>query len=56
MLTFNTEEQILYDTARTCAKSNGNKKRIAKERVDNFSQEKEPVSVLIAGSPGAGKT
>tara|TARA_B100000809_G_C15034962_1_gene493417 strand:- start:229 stop:957 length:729 start_codon:yes stop_codon:yes gene_type:complete len=56
MPTFNTEEQILYDTAMGFAKANGNKKRVAKEHVDHFAQEKEPVSVFMAGSPGAGKT
>jgi len=56
MSTFNLEEQALYDVAMSFAKAKKNKKRISKAYVDGFSQEKEPVSVFMAGSPGAGKT
>lgn len=56
MPTFNAEEQVLYEISMSFAKANGNKKRIAKKYVDDFAQEKEPVSVFMAGSPGAGKT
>lgn len=50
------EEQRQIDVAVAFAKAN--KKRIAKERTDPsiFLREDEPVSVFMAGSPGAGKT
>ena len=48
------QEQTVRDKA--VAYANANKKRIAKEIVDSFDAETEPVSVFMAGSPGAGKT
>lgn len=56
MLKLNPEESALHDIAMAFAKKNKNKKRIAIEKVDIFPQEEEPVSVFMAGSPGAGKT
>ncbi len=56
MTDFTPEENHLHNAAMDYAKANKNKKRIAKEKVDIFPQEEEPVSVFMAGSPGAGKT
>jgi len=51
---FSSAEDELHKAAMAFAKSN--KKRIAREKVDLFPQEEAPVSVFMAGSPGAGKT
>jgi len=50
------EEQTIEDAALTFAREN--KKAIAKRLTDisHFVPEDEPVSVFMAGSPGAGKT
>ncbi len=50
------EQQGIVEAAVAFAK--GNKKRIAKELTDTsiYLPEVEPVSVFMAGSPGAGKT
>lgn len=47
-------EHAIHDRALEYARAN--KKRIAKEIVDVYPSEKSPVSVFMAGSPGAGKT
>jgi predicted ABC-type ATPase len=56
MTDFTPEEQKLHTTAMTFAKANKNKKRIARAKVDIYPKEQNPVSVFMAGSPGAGKT
>ncbi|WP_349292783.1 zeta toxin family protein [Pseudomonas sp. MWU12-2037] len=50
------EEQEISDQALSFARSN--KKTIAKRRTDRtiYPPEEAPVSVFMAGSPGAGKT
>jgi len=52
----NSTEQLIYDAAVSFARKN--KKQIAKHVIgaNNFLPEKTPVSVFMAGSPGAGKT
>lgn len=50
------EEQVIQNRALDYARRKQNKKRIACEHVDQFDAEKSPVSVFMAGSPGAGKT
>ncbi|HEX7047913.1 MAG TPA: zeta toxin family protein [Gammaproteobacteria bacterium] len=52
----NSEEQSIHDRAVEYARAN--KKRIAKElsNPERFPPEDNPVSVFMAGSPGAGKT
>lgn len=54
--TFSQEEQRIRDRAWEFAKAN--RKNIAKEFTDEskFPSERDPVSVFMAGSPGAGKT
>lgn len=47
-------EQSIHEVAMQYARSN--KKRIAKEKVDYYPKEEKPISVFMAGSPGAGKT
>jgi UDP-N-acetylglucosamine kinase len=56
MQPYNKEEQSLYDQSMAFVKKKANKKAIAKKYVDQYPQEKNPVSVFMAGSPGAGKT
>ncbi len=50
------EEKNIQDAALAFAREN--KKAIARKRTDksHFAPEDEPVSVFMAGSPGAGKT
>jgi len=50
------DEEAIKDEALEYARQN--KKIIAREKTDTarFAQEEEPVSVFMAGSPGAGKT
>jgi len=52
----NDAEKLIYDKAVKFAKSN--KKVIAREiaSLEKYPPEAEPVSVFMAGSPGAGKT
>jgi UDP-N-acetylglucosamine kinase len=52
----NNEELLIKEKAQEFA--NRNKKEIAKEytSVEKFTPESNPVSVFMAGSPGAGKT
>lgn len=52
------EEQRIEDEAIAFAKANRNKTEIAKRRTDvtKFPPDTHPVSVFMAGSPGAGKT
>ncbi|MDT4847487.1 Zeta toxin [compost metagenome] len=52
----NPIEEYIRDEAREFAKAN--KKAIAKRRTDKsiYPPEEDPVSVFMAGSPGAGKT
>lgn len=47
-------EEKIREEAIAFAKAN--KKRIAKAATEDFPAEKDPVSVFMAGSPGAGKT
>jgi len=56
MQNFKPKELELHEKAMTFAKANKNKKSIAIKRVDCFPPEEDPVSVFMAGSPGAGKT
>ena len=51
-----TDESIIKEKADAYARAN--KKAIAKQRtsLDEFPQDQFPVSVFMAGSPGAGKT
>lgn len=52
----NNGEKLIYEKAIIFAKKN--KKAIAKEitSLEKYIPEAEPVSVFMAGSPGAGKT
>lgn len=52
------EERLIADDARAFASKKKNKKHIARTvaSLDKFPREKDPVSVFMAGSPGAGKT
>lgn len=52
------EERRIEESAIAFAKANKNKLAIAKRRTDleRFPPSKHPVSVFMAGSPGAGKT
>lgn len=50
----NSDELKIKENADNYARSN--KKRIAKEIVDKYESELNPISVFMAGSPGAGKT
>lgn len=52
----NEYEQSLLDEAMAFVRVKKNKKMIAKKLVDHFPEEENPVSVFMAGSPGAGKT
>lgn len=56
MADFDKEEQSLFDNAMAFVRIKKNKKMIAEKLVDHFLQEESPVSVFMAGSPGAGKT
>lgn len=47
------EERIREDAI---AFAKANKKQIAKSLTDDLPSEKDPVSVFMAGSPGAGRT
>lgn len=53
---FNNSDQSLFDDAMSFVRIKRNKKLIAKRIVDSFPEEESPVSVFMAGSPGAGKT
>jgi len=53
---FSESEQSLFDEAMYFVRIKRNKKLIAKRIVDSFPEEENPVSVFMAGSPGAGKT
>ncbi|PKG36980.1 zeta toxin family protein [Psychromonas sp. Urea-02u-13] len=53
---YNKEDQSLFDEAMSFVRIKKNKKKIAKKLVDSLPEEESPVSVFMAGSPGAGKT
>lgn len=53
---FEPSELVLHEKAMAFVKVKQNKKSIAIDRVDCFPSEEDPVSVFMAGSPGAGKT
>lgn len=50
----NIKDQEIFDRAQEYAIKNG--KALAQEITDKFLPEKKPVSIFMAGSPGAGKT
>lgn len=56
MVNLTEQEKLLFDNAMAYVRIKHNKRTIAKRIVDVFPQEEEPVSVFMAGSPGAGKT
>jgi|SRR5690554_1023282 len=56
MTDFTEAEQQLYDDAMRLVRIKAFKRKVAKHYVDSFPQEESPVSVFMAGSPGAGKT
>lgn len=58
MMELTPEENKIAQDALTCAKKKGTKKAIAHRLTDTslYLPENDPVSVFMAGSPGAGKT
>jgi len=56
MQDFDSNELELHKRAMTFAKASKNKKFISRKKVDCYPSEEAPVSVFMAGSPGAGKT
>ncbi|EPJ45330.1 MAG: zeta toxin family protein [Osedax symbiont Rs1] len=53
---FSEEEKAIHDIAMAFVRRKANKKAIAKKYVDAYPREENPVSIFMAGSPGAGKT
>lgn len=48
------EDEDTVERASQYARDNG--KKISKELTERFASEEHPVSIFMAGSPGAGKT
>ena len=56
MINLTKKEKLLFEDAMSFVRVKKNKKLIANRIVDPFPEEEDPVSVFMAGSPGAGKT